>query len=333
MQLKRVLVNGNPVVVTPKKINLEAVNNDVVLDFKPITNDSALYFYRLKELNKRWSESMYPSAHYQNLSGGIYTFEIYAKTKNTTTKASVMRIEVKAAFWQKAWFWPAIAFYVLLIMGVGFYLFFLYDFRQKLKLQYIRNQIASDLHDEVGANLSSIAIFVELLRQKAAQNPALMPILDKITSNSEETVALMRDTVWAINPSNDSTEKLLEKMRSFGLEILSAKGIPFDFQSSLDAQKETFSMEQRRNLYLIYKEAINNIAKHAQATKASCAIRQQQGIVIIKIEDNGIGFDLQKTFQGNGLNNFKLRSLEEDINVHISSQLKEGTQVAIEIRL
>lgn len=336
LPLRRVLVNGKPASSTSisQPIQLAAATNDLVLDFEALTtHDSIFYFYRIPSINQAWSQSLYPSAHYQNLSGGQYTFEIYAQSKNHKTPLATLSLEVKEAFWQKWWFWPSIAVYILLVVGIGIYLFFLYDFRQKLKLQSIRNQIASDLHDEVGANLNSIAIFVELLRQKVKDNPALLPILERITSNSEETVTLMRDTVWAINPTNDSTEKLVEKMRFFGIEILSAKNIAFTFDNQLDLKKEYFSMEQRRNLYLVYKEAINNIAKHALATKTTCTLTSKNGSVEIHIIDNGVGFDLSQTFEGNGLKNFKLRSQEELLNVSVRSQKGIGTQVTIQILL
>ena len=310
---------------------LKAANNDLQIELlPPYSTLSTTYFYRIPRLHSHWVESAYPVVRYHNLSGGNYTLEVYAKTAQSTTPIRYFIIDVQEAFWQKWWFWPLIVAYVILIIGIGIYLFFLYDFRQKLKLQYVRNQIASDLHDEVGSNLNSIAIFVELLRKKVGQeNAALLPILDRITNNSAETVSLMRDTVWAINPANDSTEKLLEKMRSFGIEILSAKGVAFDFQSSIDAKKNELPMEQRRNLYLIYKEAINNIAKHAQATKANCTITQQQAAIHIMITDNGVGFDTLKTFEGNGLNNFKLRAQDNDLSVQIISQPQQGTAVSI----
>lgn len=327
MQLKQVLVDGKKQ-NTPQKILLKAANNDLVLDFEA-QSDTTTYRYRIKEINESWTQSHYPSAHYQNLNGGKYTFEIApSHSPKIITK---VEIEVKEAFWQKWWFVPSVVLYVILIIGIGIYLFFLYDFRQKLKLQYVRNQIASDLHDEVGSNLNSIAIFVELLRKKVTQQPDLLPILNKITDNSEETVALMRDTVWAINPSNDSTEKLFEKMRSFGVEILSAKGIAFEFKPEIETKKDLFSMEQRRNLYLVYKEAINNIVKHSAATKAYCKITNQSGITQFEIYDNGKGFDPDQAFEGNGLKNYKLRSQDEDLQVSLYSEPNKGTRVSIKV--
>lgn len=336
LSIRQVLINGR---AYPYKkdstVALSATDENLVIELNPISGDSIRYYYRIQSLHDRWFWSNYPSVHYQNLSGGNYHLQIKAEDRRNRTIATIaLPINKKQAFWQKWWFWPSIAIYVLLIFGVGFYLFFIYDLRQKLKLQHVRNQIASDLHDEVGSNLNSIAIFVELLRKKVIiEKPELLPILDKITDNSEETVLLMRDTVWAINPENDSAEKLFERMRSFGVEILSAKGVSFDFEPLIDIKKDVFSMEQRRNIYLIYKEAINNISKHACANEASCRVYQHPGVIKISISDNGQGFDFTRTFEGNGLKNFKLRSQEDDLRVSVNSVLQKGTEVLIEINV
>lgn len=329
LKLKQIWVNGKEYNST-QKIYLKAMNNDLVFDFTSEV-DSALFHFRIKEISEAWTQSYYPTAHYHNLSGGKYTFQIYSKTNKKQFNPISIVFEVKEAFWQKVWFWPSVFLYIILLIGVGLYLFFLYDFRQKLKLQHIRNQIASDLHDEVGSNLNSIAIFVELLRKKVKEQPDLLPLLNKITDNSEETVSLMKDTVWAINPSNDTTEKLIERMRSFGLEILTAKGIAYDFICEIDSKKNHFTMEQRRNIYLVYKEAINNIVKHSSAINASCKIEKKQDLITIAIEDNGKGFNLNRNFDGNGLTNFRLRNEADDLSISIDSIIGKGTTIIISV--
>jgi nitrate/nitrite-specific signal transduction histidine kinase len=309
-------------------------NEIVFFELKPPTNQALNYEFRIPKTEQfgQWRDiGSVPIVQIPALNGGDYEIEISTIESKEKTLFK-FPINVQQPFWQESWFWPLIALYIVLIIGIGLYLFFLYDFRQKLKMQYVRNQIASDLHDEVGSNLNSIAIFVEVLRKKVAhENVDVLSLLSKITDNSEETVSLMRDTVWAINPANDSTEKLIAKMRSFAVETLSAKGISFDFQVDLGKKSDDFSMDQRRNLYLIYKEAINNIVKHAEATKAFCKIYAKQGTINIEIHDNGKGFDLSKTFEGNGLNNFKLRSQENDLHVSVDSVPEQGTSILIEV--
>ncbi len=331
LKIKQILVEGK--VANPmQKIVLSASNNEILFEFEKPNTTAGVFNYRLPELSEKWIQSSYPSAHYQNLSGGKYSFQIFEQNNNFKSKIQTIVFEVKDSIWQKPWFWPSLVVYFLMVLGIGIYLFFLYNFRQKLKMQYVRNQIASDLHDEVGSNLNSIAIFVELLKKKMPNaQPELMALMAKITDNSEETVSLMRDTVWAINPDNDSTEKLIEKMESFGIEMLSSKGIVFSFENQLDTKKSQFAMEQRRNMYMVYKEAINNIAKHAEATRVTCRLYSKNGNSHIEIVDNGRGFDVERTFEGNGLKNFKFRSEDEDIRVSVKSELEKGTVVLMEI--
>ncbi|MCD8538980.1 MAG: ATP-binding protein [Leadbetterella sp.] len=159
----------------------------------------------------------------------------------------------------------------------------------------------------------------------------VLPILDRITSNSEETVGLMRDTVWAINPENDSTDRLIERMRSFGAEILAAKNINFRFEAPLLKNKAELSMEQRRNLYLVYKEAINNIVKHSGAKNAECVLEKKENGLTARVTDDGKGFDPSKSFEGHGLKNFLLRSRDSDLSVTVQSAPGKGATV--EIRL
>lgn len=302
------------------------------VEFYPLNQDSALIAYRILDLDTTWLLSSYPVFNVYGLSGGEYLLEAKVISDNYENEILKIPVKVEQTFWQKWWFWPSVVVYILAILGIGIYLFFLYDFRQKLKMQYVRNKIASDLHDEVGSNLNSIAIFTELLRKKEISDPTILPILDRISSNSEETVSLMRDTVWAINPNNDSLEKLIEKMRSFGLEILTAKNIDFYFEVSLALKPgEEFTMEQRRNLYLIFKEAINNIAKHSFAKKAICEISKEAGTFKVCISDDGMGFDPKSIFEGNGLKNFFSRSEEGSLQVSVVSELGKGTTITIEV--
>jgi signal transduction histidine kinase len=261
-----------------------------------------------------------------------YILEIFSKKDTKSSKVQVFSFVVKDTFWQRSYFLPSVILYILLFFGVGVYLFSLYKLRQKLKLQYVRNKIASDLHDEVGSNLNAIAIFVDLLKKKLPKNsPELMDLATKITTNSEETVSLMRDTVWAINPENDSSELLFEKMESHGLEILSAKGIAFNFESNKRILENQFSMEQRKNIFLVFKEALSNIVKHANATKVTCSVFFENNTTRITISDNGVGFNTDAKYNGFGLNSFKIRNIEDELKIKVSSEVGKGTKVFLEI--
>lgn len=328
--VKEIRVNNEPYEMDrPGKIFLEPLDQRLMIELEPADEPGVRYAYRISDLDTHWTHSRYPVFNLYGLGGGSYTLEFKTWSEAGSSPVAKLGIEVTRAFWQKWWFWPSIVLYAMLVVGIAVYLFFLYDLRQKLKMQYVRNRIASDLHDEVGSNLNSIAIYAELLRKKSEGKPDILPILDRITSNSEETVGLMRDTVWAINPENDSTDRLTERMRSFGAEMMAAKNINFRFEAPV--LKTELSMEQRRNLYLVYKEAVNNIVKHSGAKNAECVLEKNENGLRVWVADDGQGFDLSRSFEGNGLKNFSLRSRDNDLSVQVKSAPGEGT--VVEIRL
>ena len=324
---ERIEIDGKPSQLKENKTILLSLHNSVLIETNRLAPDSVVYLYRLRNLDSTWTQTNYPSAHYQNLEAGLHFFEIKAKTPHYQTKTLFLRLNVDTPFWQKSWFGLVIMGYVLFLGSVGLYFFLLYNLRQRLKLHNIRNNIAADLHDEVGSNLSSIAILVELLRKKSPAE--LRPILDKITANSVESVQLMQDTIWAVQAKNDDFEKFIERMKSFAVEVLAAKNIALTFNHSGLKNKLVLPMEQRKNTYLIFKEAINNVAKHSKATKVNVEFRMADGGLKMTILDNGRGFDPTQSHQGNGLKNFETRAEASEIRLKVSSEIGKGTQIVL----
>jgi nitrate/nitrite-specific signal transduction histidine kinase len=308
-------------------------NEIVTIQLQNSDNQVFTYQYRIPQTDKfaQWREiGREPIVQISTLDGGQYTLEISSKEANNKVLFS-LPINVSQVFWQEWWFLPSMVFYVLTLIGIGAYFFSIYNLRQKIKVEEIRNRIAADLHDEVGSNLNSIAIFVELLRKKSPKE--LNPILDRITSNSTESVQLMQDTIWAIQAKNDDFQKFMLKMKGFATQILGAKNISLTFDNQIISNKNLFSMEQRKNAYLIFKESINNIVKHAQASKTDVKIWSERNQVFLQIEDNGIGFDTNENFEGNGLQNFEQRAEECDMKIKIDSEIGKGTSILLSITI
>ena len=177
-----------------------------------------------------------------------------------------------------------------------------YRTRQQLKLQTLRNKIASDLHDDVGSTLSSISIFSQMAQQ---QSKEVIPLLETIGESSRKMLDAMADIVWTINPENDQFEKIILRMRNFAYELLGAKNIDFEFNADEDVAKMKLPMEVRKNLYLIFKEATNNMVKYSGADKAYFHIKGEKNNLTMLIRDNGKGFDHTQSTEGNGLKNMK----------------------------
>jgi len=163
------------------------------------------------------------------------------------------------------------------------------NLRQQNKLLQIRDEIARDLHDEAGATLTSIATSAKVIQKKvSADRPEIGLVLGQMKTDSEEAIHTIRDTVWALNPDNDAPEKLLERMKSVGFKTLIAHEVALSFENEVPVSAlPVFSMEQRRNIYFVFKEAIHNIIKHTNATNAQVRIFQQNNDLHIRISDDG----------------------------------------------
>ena len=312
-------------------LELAALEDDLIIQWKPC---DCKYRYRLEGVDEDTVKWAYPVARYTNLKGGDYTFWVQAQQKGLWSKSTVITLKIEKSTTEEWWFWPVVAIYLLVLVGAAIYFILLYNFRQKIKIQSLRNRIAADLHDEVGATLSSIAISTRLVEKKfGAQAPEMISILQQIKTDSEDTIQSIRDTVWTLNPNNDSVEQLFEKMRSLAFQLLTPQDISLDFNNQLSAteiNRLTMSMEQRQNLYLIFKEALNNILKHAEATKVTVELRMtEENELRLFIADNGRGFDTSQGYEGNGLKNFKKRALESFMEVKLASTTESGTQLEV----
>ncbi len=217
-----------------------------------------------------------------------------------------------------------LGFVLLCLFSIFFYTY--YVTRQQLRLQTLRNKIASDLHDDVGSTLSSISIFSEMAKQQSRE---VIPLLDTIGDSSRKMLDAMADIVWTINPENDQFENILLRMRSFAYQILGAKKIPFEFEAPDDLTAIKLPMDVRKNLYLIFKEAANNMAKYSQASKAHFSIREEGDELIMMIRDNGLGFDPGAKTDGNGLKNMRRRASEIAAQLTIQSRAGHGTTIQL----
>jgi two-component sensor histidine kinase len=314
---------------TTNTLNLEALDDDFRFRLENTKQYDSIV-YQLDGLDKEPIATCDPIIRYTNLKGGNYTFMTWNKKDSTLSHPTHLNINIDSALMETWWFGPSIAFYLLLMASAIIYFWLLYNFRQKMRVQNIRNQIAGDLHDEVGSTLSSIAIFTKALRRDFAEKePDALPILDKILASSQETITNLRDTVWAIHPDNDDMDKLLEKMRAFAYQVLTAQDIMVEYTSNYNPKKPLrISMEQRRNVYLMFKEAVNNILKHSDASKTFIDIKQEKNGIRLTIKDNGKGFDqLRGGNDGNGLKNFNKRAKESFIEFNLKTKVSEGTEI------
>jgi signal transduction histidine kinase len=219
------------------------------------------------------------------------------------------------------------------LLGIGFFVYRYYQ-NQKIAISKIRHTISQDLHDDIGASLSSLQIYGAVAEKTFMTNPEkAIEMLHKISTQSKTVMENMNDIVWSMNTNHANTTSLDAKVKNYSVELLSDNNI--NFNCSIDASIEPMlkSITAKRNILLIIREAMNNIAKYSKATDASLQISIVDKNVEITIADNGVGFDMNNGKKGNGLWNMKQRAKELNGNFDINTTHNNGTFIIITIPL
>jgi len=292
---------------------LKAVNT--LADIYQVQNnaDSSLKYLRMVVSLKDSLFNREKTTAVQNL-----VFREQEKQKEIETS----RIRIQSEY--EMYFLVAGLIAILIIAGV------LYRNNRLRHLQNVRNSIADDLHDDIGSTLSSISIMSELAKQKL---PHALPLLSSI---GESTIAIqenMSDIIWTIKSEYDRFENVLQRMNQFASEILDAKNIELDFAADASVAASRLTMKQRKNIYLFFKEAINNAAKYSSAKKVSVCIAQSDHHIEMNIKDDGKGFDTAAMSDGNGMNNLKKRAAELNAHYKIISHINKGTVVQLHFKI
>ena len=214
-------------------------------------------------------------------------------------------------------------------MAAALYSFYRYRIGQILLLQRIRNKIATDLHDDIGSTLNSISVFSEVTKKDSNKRDHA---LQMIGESARKIVDSMSDIVWSINPENDSFDKIIFRMRSLSYHLLKAKKIECSFNADESLAGIKLPMEIRRNFYLIFKEALNNLIKYSQAAQASILISREHGSITCIIRDDGVGFDNTQEYAGNGLGNMRKRAEEIGAVLSIESMIGKGTSIELNLK-
>ena len=199
-----------------------------------------------------------------------------------------------------------------------------FTFQEKITLE--RSRICRDLHDEVGSTLNSISVYSEIARRQIQHtSPQSASILENIGESARQLIESMNDIVWAINPENDQFEYITQRMRLFAAQLMMTQDIALHFEADARLNAVVLSIEKRKNFYLLYKEAVNNIYKHAHCQTLSINIQQQNGYIEMQITDDGCGFDCQTIHNGNGLKTMQHRANELNGTLTIHSEIGKGT--------
>jgi signal transduction histidine kinase/ligand-binding sensor domain-containing protein len=263
------------------------------IDFFGLTfglGESLRYQYRLDGADDRdrWSDATAErTVHYSRLPPRAYRFQVRAVRADGTlsARAATVAFEVMPAFWQRAWF-QAIA---ALAIALAAYAAYRIRVTRLLALERVRSRIAGDLHDDIGATLAQIAVLSEVVQtQIDDQHAPLRAPVARIAQTAREAIASMSDIVWAINPQKDSLHEMVRRMRRFANEVLPARGITFTIAAP--EQDVRLGADERRHIYLIFKEALNNVLRHAEADEVTIVLRMAHRRLHLEITDNGRGY-------------------------------------------
>lgn len=316
-------------------LDLEHDQDNLTITFTGINfrNPAGLkYEYRLGASENWSSPTPQNSVTYAKVQPGEYTFEVRGINEYGTGSAAPARVSfmIASPFWKQWWFLFGMNVLVVALIWIAYK----YRTNQLLKIERIRTRIATDLHDDIGSTVSSISIFSEMARKDVETlSPKSSLILHRIGQSSRSILESMDDIVWTINPDNDRLENVSLRIREFVTEMFEAKNISFELDMPQESNKMTLSMETRKNIFLIVKEAVNNIVKHSRCTRANVSIRAAHHALLISVQDNGIGLPEEIRSSGNGLPNMRRRADEIGGKLTISSPNGAGTLLTLHVRI
>jgi ligand-binding sensor domain-containing protein/two-component sensor histidine kinase len=274
-----------------------------------------------------WATS--PNREFNYLPDGNYAFKVWAKDYSGIISGPLeLSFQVRPAPWKSWW---AYSLYALLVatLGAGIaYAIYRARLQRMLAMERVRTRIATDLHDDIGATLSQIAVLSEVAVQRIGDEDAeTVQPLSRIAETSRDLVLSMSDVVWSINPQRDHLRDLVQRMRRFASDVFTSRNIDFEFHALAEDMK--LDVDVRRQVFLIFKEGINNIARHSQCTRVVIDFHMFGESLVLRLKDNGKGFDTNKLVDGHGLASMRARALSLNGVLQIRSDNGTGTMLEL----
>ena len=289
------------------------------------------YQLRLDGVDHNWSPlSRRRSVTYGNLGAGRYRFLVRAVgADGTVGEPAAVSFTIVPPVWRRWWFLGS----VTMAVGLSVFAAVRRQSRRRQAIASIRARIASDLHDDIGANLTRIAVLSEVVRQRGVTDSQADQFLASMGRVARESITAMSDIIWAIKPERDDLGELGRKMREYGEEMCTAADIHFQVELPTLHTATRLPPDLRRDIYLVFKEAITNAVKHAGCTTISAAMRKERGRLILEITENGRGFDPSAPAAGHGLVNMRQRAARLGGVIEVTSRPGEGTRIRLELPL
>jgi len=268
---------------------------------------------------------------FANLRPGRYRFLVRSVNADevASERPATLTFRILPPIWQRWWF------ITLAVLGVGLIGAAIIRNRvaRLIELERVRTRIASDLHDDIGSGLTRIAILSEVARHQVSKEAPVGHPLAAIAGASRDLVDSMSDIVWAINPNKDHLRDLIQRMRRFASDLFTARQIEFSFSAPGEEQALKIGADLRRQVFLIFKEAVNNIARHSACTEAQIEMRIENRWLTVRVADNGPGFDPAQISEGQGLASMRARAKELGGELQVTSNDGQGTTILLNVPL
>lgn len=329
-------VSGVPQVVSVlgetniPQLELDAQQRQITVDFIGLgasLGEKLKYEYRLNDSD--WTPTNERTVNFANLASSEYRFEVRAITADRiySQTPATLNFRIAAPLWQRWWFILGI----LLLTAFVIYLFYKNRLARLLEMERMRTRIATDLHDDIGANLTRISLLSEVANQQTTNGNG--NLLTSIAEIARESVASMNDIVWAISPDHDRLLDLTRRMRQHAEEVFTYRDIDLKFHTPSSDSDLKLSVGVRRDVLLIFKEAVNNAARHSDCTKVEIDFACENSILSLQIKDNGKGVAPDVESDGHGLRSMARRAKTLGGSLNIDSQTEKGTAVKFALPL
>jgi signal transduction histidine kinase len=306
-----------------------------------LMSDRIRFRHRLDGYDSEWSAPTdLRLAFYSNLKPGFYRFRVKAANEHGiwSDRETTLRFTILPFFWQTPLFYTLVAIAILALIAVFHWRHLLMQkseqqMRHERALIEEKSRIAADMHDELGSALTRIAILGEVAKQQFSNVPEASSALAKISQSARDVASGISDLVWATNPENDTLENLTAHLREHAAVQFENTGVNANLNFPQSVPSWPVSATVRRNLLLILKEALHNVFKHYAATNVDLSLRIDGPILVLEIQDNGIGFRYPENPVGSGLGNMKKRASSLGGEFILRSRPANGTKIWIGVAL
>jgi len=317
--------------------DLSAAQNQMQIDFVGlgfVSGDVLRYQYRFEGSYAEWSTpTAQRTVNFVGLAPGSYKFLVRAidSEGGSSPTPAMITFTILRPVWQRWWF---VSLAVLALAGLA-YSVYRYRVIRLLEVADMRMRIATDLHDDIGANLTKIAILSEVARQHLGTNGAARADgpLSSIARISRESAASMSDIVWAINPRRDQLLDLVRRMREHAEEVFALREVDLQFEAPHPLHNLKLGVNVRRDLLLIFKETVNNAARHSHCSCMRINLHVEDSRLSLVMTDDGDGFNIHTNGSGQGLASLKLRTERLGGKLEVESRQGEGTTVTCVVPL